>query len=252
MLTIFPLQLIEELLRKLPAWEAEQDRPFLVNGIRILDVLLDAVEGKENSKKPRAGSVPPRAKTPSSTISTKPASSGSDTLCQSVPNKRPRLASSSSRTNADMNSQEPLTHRVPFSSRSGVANVTSPTEYVPPGSVFKHGRTPSSSLPRPKSVTKANPSTIPQAHKSGYGGTIGLGHPSGSMWSHPTEAPRSVSHSVIESKPTMPSARSARTSRRESFKPRTSVDNMTFMMHKEVGGIRFGNYGPCVKEEDEE
>lgn len=252
MLTIFPLQLIEELLRKLPAWEAEQDRPFLVNGIRILDVLLDAVEGKENSKKPRAGSVPPRSKTPSSTTSTKPASSGSDTLCQSVPNKRPRLASSSSRTNADMNSQEPLPHRVPFSSRSGVANVTSPTEYVPPGSVFKHGRTPSSSLPRPKSVTKANPSTIPQAHKSGYGGTIGLGHPSGSMWSHPTEAPRSVSHSVIESKPTMPSARSARTSRRESFKPRTSVDSMTFMIHKEVGGIRFGNYGPCVKEEDEE
>ncbi len=234
---------------KLPPWEATHDREFLVNGVRFLDALYETVEAsdKENAKKPRAGSVPPRSKTPglpTSSISTKPLSSGSDSLSHSVPNKRPRLASSSSRINTDVYSQETLPHRTPFSSRSGVDNIKSPTEDGPPGSVFKHGRTQSSSLPRPKSITKTHVPPIPQVHRPGYGNAIGLGYPSGGA---PHEAPRSVS----ENKPAMPAVRSMRNARRESFKPRTSVDSMSFMAHRDVGGSRFVSYGQTVKEEDE-
>ncbi|KLO17899.1 hypothetical protein SCHPADRAFT_845934 [Schizopora paradoxa] len=249
-------KLVDELLRKLPTWEAEQDRPFIVNGVRFLDVLLESVEGKENSKKPRAGSVPPRSRTPgppSASSSNRPPSTGSDALSHSVPNKRQRLASSSRSISNNLDAQEPLPHRVPFSSRAGAANVASSTDTIPQ-STSKHGRTPSSSLPRPKSVTRTHPPTVSIPPKAAYGNAIGLGYPSSGMRSHPIEATRSISHSAVENKPALSSVRSARASRRESFKPRASVDSMAFLNHKDAALNRFmgSSYGSSVKEEDEE
>lgn len=46
-------QLEHELLQTIPVWENQRNRPFLVNGIRVVDVLMESVEadaGKENRK----------------------------------------------------------------------------------------------------------------------------------------------------------------------------------------------------------
>ncbi|KXN82934.1 Anaphase spindle elongation protein 1 [Leucoagaricus sp. SymC.cos] len=62
-------RLERDLLSSIPAWEEETGRPFLVNGESFLPMLMEAVAAsdQENRRRPpRAGSVPPRATTPTS------------------------------------------------------------------------------------------------------------------------------------------------------------------------------------------
>src|SRR5882762_270804 len=101
-------QLEQDLLASIPAWEAEAGRSFLVHGESMMQILLEAVNtsnDKENRRKlpgQRAGSVPPRAVTPSNNhggskgVVTPAVRSSSIMLgSQSVPsNKRPRLGDS--------------------------------------------------------------------------------------------------------------------------------------------------------------
>ncbi|KAF5381777.1 hypothetical protein D9615_005436 [Tricholomella constricta] len=59
-------RLEQDLLVSIPAWEHEAQRPFLVHGESILQILMETVsaQDQENKRKPRAGSVPLRATTP--------------------------------------------------------------------------------------------------------------------------------------------------------------------------------------------
>lgn len=231
----------------IPAWEEEHRKPFLVNGTSIIEILAETISAadKENArKKPRAGSVPPRATTPSlggagtnmgkhigSTAITPGVHSGSNagmTASHSVPNKRTKLATSHSGVvNGSVNASkgmhgtyDNLPHRMPFGSRAGVLNTTSPDNNI--AVTHKTGRTPSSSLPRPVTTSKSHHPPLPQqnhAGKNGYG--IGLGYASTLLQN------RAVSTSSVASEslyPGLQPKRSARNNRRESFRPRQSTD----------------------------
>ncbi|KAG6865456.1 hypothetical protein C0991_002379 [Blastosporella zonata] len=93
-------RLEQDLLASISAWEEEAQRPFLVHGESILQLLMETVNttDPENKRKPpRAGSVPARATTPVNSVNSvnsyvpgsKTARPGS--ASQSVPNKRQRL-----------------------------------------------------------------------------------------------------------------------------------------------------------------
>ncbi|EPQ51188.1 hypothetical protein GLOTRDRAFT_81327 [Gloeophyllum trabeum ATCC 11539] len=101
-------RLEQDLLSSIPTWEEQTGQPFLVHGQPILRILMEAVGAssteKENKRRAnsRAGSVPPRAKTPStagpshSRGTVTPAVRPGSSLGQSQSSKRARLGDSTS------------------------------------------------------------------------------------------------------------------------------------------------------------
>ncbi|KAL4247812.1 MAP65/ASE1 family protein [Abortiporus biennis] len=244
-------RLEQDLLNSIPSWETETGRTFMVNGESILRILMDAVgiNDQENGNAPpaakrsksRSGSVPPRSTTPSNPIhhyvptsnhgggskavtpAVRPGSS-SGTNSKSVPNKRAKLGEATSSFNNSTN------HQTLGRSQS-------------------KGKAPSSgsSLPRP---TGSNiPSIVmPVPTKPGPGSSLGYGRlPSSSHHSHSyhpyPQSQRSTSHSTNSSHSSSFGAsqirvygsmgfvaatsnvgRKASRARRESFRPRPSID----------------------------
>ncbi|KAI5118297.1 hypothetical protein M0805_003816 [Coniferiporia weirii] len=265
-------RLEQDLMVSIPAWEEEEGRPFLVNGVNIMDVLLEAmgVQDKENArnKKPRAGSVPARATTPSDNKSDAHQGAG----VASVPNKRMKLASSASSApgnrvpSASRVSQEShtLPHRAPFGSRSGALNASvSSSNYEPaPMTIQKRSRTPSSSLPRPTAVaSKTRPQPVPSAQCNGYGGGIGLGHAPSAQRNRAVSASaaQSKTYSVMNidsrtnTRATLQPKRAPRNARRESFRPRPSVDGNSAWVGVDAAPCRYGGggIGSSLREEEE-
>ncbi|KAG6867961.1 hypothetical protein C0993_009008 [Termitomyces sp. T159_Od127] len=232
-------RLEQDLLTSIPAWEVEAQRPFLVHGESILQLLMETISAadQENKRKPpRAGSVPARATTPvNSALGSK---ARPRSASQSIPNKRQKLEPvpiGQTRKGKGGKGQAPSSgsNRPPLGSyRGGNATIgvraaSSPSK-IP-------GRTPSgSSLPRPVPVSIPKPGT--QHHALGHG-----------------RAPSSVTYKVSSSTRTTsgvygaryPSAgaraqavvKKATRARRESFKPRPSVDG-------DLGvSVALGSYG---------
>lgn len=256
----------------IPSWEAETGRTFLVHGMSILQLLMETVSAndKENSRKgakARAGSVPPRATTPANGYSHAPPTSGhggrsgvvtpairpssSLSSSQSVPNKRPRLGEST--TNAP-SSRAPLgSNRGPCINRSA-----SPTKIPLPG------KTPimaGSSLPRPVPIAMPVPKPGTAHHALGHGRVpsaqqLGSSH---SYNPYPTSRTASYSSTTAYSRYSGTGAtaavvaKKATRARRESFKPRPSMDE-DWAADVGLGGQRrwAGFPGITVKEEDEE
>jgi len=201
----------------IPKWEAEHDRVFLVDGASILQTLrgiLPEVVDKENqgSRKGRAGSAQPkqRATTPFSenayhhnyvptssvsgkgvvTPAVRPAPSS---IHHSAPNKRQRLG--------DSVAAPPKT-------------VTRSTSKGPPPSnprTATRSKTPVSSLPRP--IPAPKPGT--QHHALGHGRIPSTQH----------QAPPSrLGSSTRSTSSSLHSSKGGGRVRRESFRPRPSVD----------------------------
>ena len=258
----------------LPTWEAETSRTFLVHGMSMLQFLMETVSAadKENATKRtkgRAGSVPPRATTPNTTNHLAPPTSGhgnsgvvtpavrpASTLgsSQSVPNKRPRLG-------------EVHTNRAPLGSSRGpsINRSASPTKIPAPGKAPT--TTAGSSLPRPVPLAMPVPKPGTAHHGLGHGRLpsaqqLGASHST----SHGVYLPshRAVSYmSTSTSSSTLSSSRygppsaaavvakKASRARRESFKPRPSVDE-NWAAEVALGGRRWAGLATTVHEEDEE
>ncbi|KAH8109431.1 microtubule associated protein-domain-containing protein [Phellopilus nigrolimitatus] len=268
-----------ELMLSIPAWEEDQGKPFLINGVSVVDLLLEAMgTDKENAqnKKPRAGSVPPRSTTPSNSgpAPNKPRSTGST----STSNKRVKLASSTSgaqracSTSSSRGAQDnhALPHRAPFGSRTGVMNraVTTPDAGFalnPPTTAQKRSRTPSNStLPRPVSAaSRTHPPPVPTIQRSTHGaGTgIGLGYASTMQRTRVVSASAAsaktyslmdtVAHRNSKAMLQAQSTRAARNSRRESFRPRPSINDAGAWSGIDSAACRYtGGLSSAVEEED--
>ncbi|PIL27511.1 hypothetical protein GSI_10662 [Ganoderma sinense ZZ0214-1] len=266
-------RLEQDLLVSLPTWEAETGRTFLVHGISMLQFLMETVSAadKENANKRtkgRAGSVPPRATTPNTTNHLAPPTSGhgksgvvtpavrpASTLgsSQSVPNKRPRLGDSTS----------VHTNRAPLGSNRGpsINRAGSPTKIPGPG---KTPISASSSLPRPVPLAMPVPKPGSAHHGLGHGRVpsaqqLGASHaayqPSHRAVSYMSTS--SLSSSTYSSSryggPAVAAvvAKKASRARRESFKPRPSVDE-NWAADVALGGRRWAGLTGTVQEEDEE
>ena len=238
---------------------------------------------KENQRKnkPRAGSVPPRSTTPSSSHGSRPPRSADSTTSvkptlsmASGPNKRAKLTSSASssghRSNKGQHENHALTHRAPFGSRAGALNASHDTDSILV-TTHKANKTPNvnSSLPRPVSGSKTHAPPVPHmshgSRSGNYGpGGIGLGHASSShrvlsatasmtsgLYSSIRHASQQAQRQDISTQKLQPK-RSARNSRRESFRPRQSVDGGPSWAPTEHMTSRFGAFASqAVKEEDE-
>lgn len=219
------VQLERDLLSSIPLWEQEAGRPFLVHGECIMQILTESVsaQDQENVNRKgklgsRAGSVPPRrATTPVSagvtqgnmpgtktgvvTPAIRPATSMGS---RSVPNKRQRVGDTHS--GSYINSGASHSQRAPLGAYRG-GNVgrsaSSPTKIPTKTSSVKH-------------VPKAG-----SHHVLGHGRLPG-GDPMRSVSSSALNHGRYASGSSIAAANS--TARTSLRARRESFKPRPSID----------------------------
>ncbi|TCD69305.1 hypothetical protein EIP91_008060 [Steccherinum ochraceum] len=273
-------KLEQDLLQTIPVWEAETGRQFLVHGESILQILMTSLDiqpqtEKENNKrsKSRSGSVPLRSTTPPNPVhhyvppkshhggssrdykSERATSSGvtpairpSSSMSKSAPaSKRQRLGESTS----SHNNAAPPTGRSRSTSRGASTRPTSPSK-IP-------GRTPSTSsaLPRPISNAPSLVMPVPK-HPSAF-----LGHgraPSSVQRSAPSyhPYPQTQRSTSASSQPTVYGAmsltagavRKASRARRESFKPRPSMDEA--WSSTAASGRYPGFAGGVVAEENED
>jgi len=262
----------------IPAWEQEAGRPFLVHGESIMQVLMETVSAgdQENKRKqPRAGSVPLRATTPVNSshgyvpgvktgVVTPAVRTSSQITSHSVPNKRQRLGENTSATPTYSSGA-----RAPFGTHrggngpSGIARPVSPTK-IPTKMPDERGL----SLPRPAALAMVMPKPGTQHHALGHGrvpssviygaGVAGVNTYSSSTRnaSSTSTAPgygRALSGAYSKSRAVSASnqMKKATRARRESFKPRPSMDStLDLAASIGVGGGRWGG-GYTVKEEDE-
>ncbi|KAF9044417.1 microtubule associated protein-domain-containing protein [Panaeolus papilionaceus] len=254
-------RLEQDLLVSIPAWEEKHSRLFLVHGESFMQLLLETVGAaeQENKRKPgRAGSVPARATTPPTNNVYVPGSrsgavtpavrSSSHLSTSSVPNKKQRLTEPPSTMGRK--------GRAPFGSTRGGNGVnmraSSPSK-IP--SVTP--KTTTSALPRPAAIGMIVPKPGTQHHALGHGRVpssviYGAGVTGGSYPRSTSSAGygRTTSATYGKAQPAPAPARKASRSRRESFKPRPSMDAADFPPAVGTGGSRWGA-AYTVREEDE-
>ena len=223
----------------IPAWEEEAGRPFLVHGIRFLDVLNEALDAadqeKENRRRPtgRAGSVPARATTPTghsgyvpgarSGVVT-PAVRSSSSLgagSSSVPSKRQRIGengASLGTTPAYTGGRAPLgAHRGMNSGSGGPPRSASPTK-IP---------SKSASGPRTAALAMVLPKPGTQYHALGHGripGSVVYGAGVAGVHGASTYGRSTSAGYRAASGGATAAAGKASRAKRESFKPRPSMD----------------------------
>ncbi|KAF7303775.1 hypothetical protein MIND_00607100 [Mycena indigotica] len=254
-------RLEQDLLTTIPAWEQDTGRPFLVHGQSILQLLLETVGGAEQEnlgpqgakRKPspagRATSVPPRATTPTQSYAPKtgtvtPAVRPMPATSNSLPNKRARTETT---PNYGVSKPAPLgTHR----GNNGVQRSASPSKIPGPLSRMPITKPPMLGLPRPAQAQH-------QALGHGRGPTVGYSGIRSASLSISTSTSSSISTGRYASGGALVAQHSANTlavkaarARRESFKPRASVDAEA---QRDIGlsHVRWGLEG-AVKEEDED
>ncbi|KIJ49148.1 hypothetical protein M422DRAFT_161626 [Sphaerobolus stellatus SS14] len=229
-------RLEKELMQSIPTWEQEYGQRFLVNGYSVFEMISETVHAaeneKENKKRPRPGSVPPRSTTPQpnvvrSSVLTTPGQYGENLgASKSVPAKKQRLGISNS-----MNSES-------FGYGGGHHPSSSPHKGDPSSKFgYGHGKTPSS-LPRAVSNSRFGSGGHPQPH--------GYRIPSNGNAKPPSNASAGAAYTSIFS--AIGGKRSG--AKRESFKPRPSTDGYDAGYHG-PGRQWSGVAGATVREEDE-
>ncbi|KAF9042768.1 hypothetical protein BDZ89DRAFT_1009085 [Hymenopellis radicata] len=268
-------RLEQELLASLPVWEQEANRPFLVYGESMLQGLiatLSAADQENKQKPPRAGSVPPRSTTPVThsyapdqdnkrkpprATSVPPRSTTPVTRSYAptnsgvvVPAVRPAGSSVHSGPNKRLKLNQ-STDRAPLGfSRSHNERAVSPSKI--PGSRSKQNAT--SSLPRPIAMPVPKPGT--QHHALGHGRMPSSGVLHGSVNGYGASGIRSASAMGYMAERVMAGrvvsgsalvAKKASRARRESFKPRSSME-----ADANLGvSTRWAGLAASVQEEDE-
>jgi Ase1/PRC1/MAP65 family protein len=241
-------QLEQDLLASIPAWEEESGRPFLIHGERVLRILMETASAsdQENQRKnaPRPGSVPPRSTTPvNSSNHYVPGSNSYGVSGRGVvtPAVRPgsAMGGTSNKRQRVADGQGGQGRNVLGSHRGGNGHrVVSPTK--------ASNKTPGRSVSRTASKSMSTHMPVPkpgtQHHALGHG-RVPSGIPLGMSARNLSSSTTSRGYSgraPVDSK-------KAAKMRRESFKPRPSVDDW-----QHGHGGHWGGYaGPSVKEEDE-
>ncbi|KAG6890033.1 hypothetical protein C0995_012490 [Termitomyces sp. Mi166 len=253
-------RLEQDLLASIPAWEEEAQRPFLVHGESILRLLMEAVGAtdQENKRRPaRAGSVPARAATPVNSVP--PPKTRSRSVSRSVPNKRQKLEPvpiGPARQGNDGKGQGlgSGSNRPPLGSYRG-GNAATGARAVSPSKI--PGRTPSgSSLLRPTPIAMPIPKPGTQHHALGHGRAptsatrmgskvvSSAGMTSGVYGARYTSAGARYGAQVV--------AKKATRARRESFRPRPSIDgDIGVSIGLGSHGGRWPGLAGSVREEDE-
>ncbi|KAF9479819.1 hypothetical protein BDN70DRAFT_833821 [Pholiota conissans] len=265
-------RLEQDLSVSIPAWEEDAGRPFLVHGARFMDILNEALDAadqeKENKRRPagRAGSVPARATTPTGhggympgarTGVVTPAVRSSASLgagSNSMPNKRQRIGENGTSAGhtpvyAAGGARAPLgSHR---GGNSGIARSVSPTK-LPTKIPISGGP----SLPRSAALTMVVPKPGTQQHALGHGrmpssviygaGVTGVPSAYGRSTSAGYRAASGGAAYGVQKAAAVKASRA----RRESFKPRPSMDAMDHAGVARAGAGRWGG-GFTVKEEEE-
>lgn len=240
---------------------------------------VSAADQENKKKPPRAGSVPPRATTPVNAphsyvpgaktgVVTPAVRPGSSNASHSLPNKRQRLGESTSGGQIGKANTPSFGQRAPLGANrggniavSGNGRTTSPSK-IP-------GKTPTaaggSSLPRPVHIAMPVPKVGTQHHALGHGRV-----PSAAAGGY-SAGYRSTSSSVASNGSgggygryassgsgsgnayLAVGAKKASRARRESFKPRPSVDGPGADLKRSgAGGAgRWAGFPGCVKEEEE-
>lgn len=229
-----------------------------MHGESILQILIDAASAadQENKRKPpRAGSVPPRATTPVNSLNhyvpgsgggrtgvvTPAVRPGSSLAAHSASNKRPRLGDSGSG------------QRAPLGAHRGHAANGHQSRGASPGKTGVPAKTPTggSSLPRP--VAMPMPRLGTQHHALGHGrvpsAVCGAG-----VYQRSASVAAAMSASMGASAARYGgypgAAKKASRARRESFKPRPSVDGPDMAMSIGMGGGRWGGFSGLKEEEE--
>ncbi|KAF5340429.1 hypothetical protein D9758_013548 [Tetrapyrgos nigripes] len=294
-------RLEQDLLATIPIWEQEVDRPFLVHGESMLQLLMETVSaadkenGNKRNNKPRAGSVPPRATTPvnqggyaphcgtgkaSGTVTPAVRSAPHSQVNSAPPNKRQKLGD-------DSGGRAPLgAHRAVNGvgasgyGVSGKKRDISPSK-IPGGARLQQSTTNvSSSLPRPVPVPISMPIPKPgtQHHALGHGrmptgGVFTSAYPSGHAGSGGfpigirtasttnrgygmgAAKNRNVSGSSLSSSTSTSNyaERKASRAKRESFKPRPSMELTDVGMGMGLSSSRWPVHAfSGLKEEEED
>ncbi|KAH9950769.1 microtubule associated protein-domain-containing protein [Amylocystis lapponica] len=272
-------RLEQDLLASVPAWEADTGRAFLVHGESIVQILMETVSAadKENGNKRgkpqggRAGSVPPRAKTPSNPahhyapVPTSGHGGGRSTHSAAVtPAVRPG-SSMASHSNKRLRLGESTSayNNAPDLGRSRGAGPRAAS----PSKIPSKTPTTTSSLPRPVPVAMPVPRPGSVHHVLGHGRVPSVQPHTHSYHPYAASASRAVSQASgvgyagrgYSAQPVAPHvvAKKASRARRESFRPRPSMDENWVagagLGGGEAGGPRrWGGFsGGAVKEEED-
>ncbi|KAJ7705442.1 microtubule associated protein-domain-containing protein [Mycena rosella] len=274
-------RLEQDLLTTIPAWEHEAGRPFLVHGHSILHILMQTVSAadQENAgtnnqnsgkRKPspsgsRATSVPARATTPTPLHSYAPRTGVVTPAIRPAPANSNSHPSKRARTDATTPSYTFNKAAVLGAHQGGNSNGNGLTRTASPSKIPLSRTTPTG-LPMPtRAAAPAPPFGIPKPTQAQY---HALGHGRGPTTGYggARSASVSVSTASISSAgssygryasggavPTGLAAKAGR-ARRESFKPRASVDAEAQwdLGSSHAAGVRWGFEGVMVKEEENE
>jgi protein regulator of cytokinesis 1 len=234
----------------------------------ILNEALDAADQeKENKRRPagRAGSVPARATTPTGhagympgvrTGVVTPAVRSSASLgagSNSVPNKRQRIGENGAAVSSG-GARAPLgAHRGLNSGSGGIPRSASPTKI--PSKLPTSG---GSSLPRPAALAMVLPKPGTQHHALGHGRmpssviySAGVGTVPSAYGRAASAGYRAPSAGATYGAQKAAAVVKATRARRESFKPRPSIDAVDHAGHGHGSGAGRWGGGFTVKEEDE-
>ncbi|KAF8880528.1 microtubule associated protein-domain-containing protein [Infundibulicybe gibba] len=250
-------RLEQDLFATIPHWERETGRAFLVYGDRFIDILRDRLgvpaEKEKENKAVRGGSAPPIPRASRSTTpgyapgpragTVRPASAAPN---GAPPTKKQRLGESGIASGTRIGS---IT-REPLGARNGTA---SPTKYALGRSTSGGRRTPGESgLPkRSETVVPPMPTIKPTGQYEG----LGYGRPPPTSASRGASAGTYTKYARPGQSATLPPAKATKAPppRRESFKPRPSVDLADIGLGASALGTRkWGAFGGSVREEVEE
>lgn len=251
------IQLAQDLLKSIPAWETESGRVFQVHGQSILQILTEAAQTREKENEAKRGksqrgaatAAPQpstRSKTPSYAPTSSTSSNKSSSVTPAVPNRPP---SSMSRTRSVSTTRRPKLGEATTTYTNNHASTSNPpplpVPIVPLGS--SRPRPPSPSGLRVPStsngkvaVTQPTPRVTGVKRGTPMGaGRVGSAQRTRTRNYHPypqthrsTQAPTvrvygavGLNSSVAAPPATTARKASASRQRRESFKPRPSMDD---------------------------
>ncbi|KAG8986502.1 hypothetical protein FRB90_003970, partial [Tulasnella sp. 427] len=240
-------KLEKQLLESIPAWEESRGRQFIVNGVRIVDILMESVEAqaeKESRKKNPSKNIPARATTPSNPppppTTQHPAPGSRKHAATPLQNQGPPAKKARMMPPAPT----PMTSRGPSATpaygRSASANHQSSGKPQPfgtfngnrPASAMSHYSTSKGKAPAMADKCTPLPTPAPpysSANKIVGAASLGLGVPSSS--------PQRLASTSKKMPSPHAGGRVAAAKRRESFRPRPSMDDGVFGM----GGMK--NFG---------
>ncbi|KAF8625664.1 hypothetical protein AX15_005243 [Amanita polypyramis BW_CC] len=267
-------RLERDLLSSIPHWEQETGRPFLVHGENILQTIMETVSAQDqenvnrrNKSGSRAGSVPPRATTPITGTSqayipgtktgvvTPAVRTAGSMGSQSVPNKRQRVGDSHSGS-IYVNSSVGHAQRAPLGTHRGGNMLVTRRPASPTKIPAKTGSV------RHMSVVMPIPKPGTHHHALGHGRlpvsdpTAVAAYPTRSFSSSSLNYGRNTNdlnaapiHGAMTGE-----ARKSLRAKRESFKPRSSIDKLSLPVGRaQMSGRWTGGYRSTtsVKEEYE-